>query len=188
MIAMLIELQRQLGVAVGMVFAMGLPAASDGCTRMDQDGQTYVVCQIDAARESDLRLWQNDADGRPLNSFNNVRKSLPQGQSLSFAMNAGMFHPDYRPVGLLVIDGQELHPITTQAGGGNFGMLPKGHGGGLYGCTHYGYIISPQGGPGTPRAAGRSTAVTACEGAFLWRPARARRRRLRGTPRQPAGA
>ena len=120
MIAMLIELQRQLGVAVGMVFAMGLPAASDGCTRMDQDGQTYVVCQIDAARESDLRLWQNDADGRPLNSFNNVRKSLPQGQSLSFAMNAGMFHPDYRPVGLLVIDGQELHPITTQAGGGNF--------------------------------------------------------------------
>ena len=126
MIAMLIELQRQLGVAVGMVFATGLPAASDGCTRMDQDGQTYVVCQIDAARESDLRLWQNDADGRPLNSFNNVRKSLPQGQSLSFAMNAGMFHPDYRPVGLLVIDGQELHPITTQAGGGNFGMLPNG--------------------------------------------------------------
>ena len=126
MILMMLELQRQLGVAMGMVFAMALPAASEGCAHMDHDGQGYVVCQIEAAQEPDLRLWQDNADGQPLKSFNAVRKVLPQGETLSFAMNAGMFHPDYRPVGLLVIDGREQHPITTEAGGGNFGMLPNG--------------------------------------------------------------
>lgn len=126
MIAMMLELQRQLGVALGMVFAATLPAASENCARMDHDGQGYIVCQVEAAQEPALTLWQADADGRPLNSFGNVRKLLGQGESLSFAMNAGMFHPDYRPVGLLIIDGQEVHPVTTQAGGGNFGMLPNG--------------------------------------------------------------
>jgi uncharacterized protein YigE (DUF2233 family) len=37
-----------------------------------------------------------------------------------------MFHPDFRPVGLLVIDGQERQPLVTGASEGNFGMLPNG--------------------------------------------------------------
>lgn len=126
MIAMMLELQRQLGVIAGMVFAMALPAASEGCGRVEHDGQGYVVCQVDAAQEAGLRLWQDDGNGRPLNNFNNLRKTLAPGETLDFAMNAGMFHPDYRPVGLLVIDGQERQPVNTQAGGGNFGMLPNG--------------------------------------------------------------
>lgn len=126
MIAMMLEVQRQLGVALGMMFAFALPAASDGCGHLEHDGQGYIVCQVAAAQEPALRLWQDDEDGKPLNNFNNVRKSLASGERLDFAMNAGMFHPDYRPVGLLVIDGQERHGINTQAGGGNFGMLPNG--------------------------------------------------------------
>jgi len=41
-------------------------------------------------------------------------------------MNAGMYHPDRRPVGLFVQDGVELARIVTSAGPGNFGMLPNG--------------------------------------------------------------
>lgn len=126
MIAMMLELQRQLGVAVGMVFAMALPAASEGCGRMQHDGQGYIVCQVEAAQEPALRLWQDDDAGVPLNNFTNVRRVLAPGETLSFAMNAGMFHPDYRPVGLLVIEGRERHPLNPNAGGGNFGMLPNG--------------------------------------------------------------
>jgi uncharacterized protein YigE (DUF2233 family) len=37
-----------------------------------------------------------------------------------------MYHADYRPVGLLVIDGVELQPIVTGASRDNFGMLPNG--------------------------------------------------------------
>lgn len=123
---MIPEVQRRLGVALGMILAMALPAASQGCGHLDHDGQGYVVCQVDAAQEPDLRLWQDGPDGRPLNSFSNVRRTLAQGEALGFAMNAGMFHPDYRPVGLLVIDGQELAPLNPHAGSGNFGMLPNG--------------------------------------------------------------
>lgn len=120
------DLWRHLGVAAGMLVAMTIPAVADGCGRMDHDGQGYVVCQVSAAQEPALRLWQDDASGQPLRNFNNVRRNLTAGESLSFAMNAGMFHPDYRPVGLLVVNGQELSPIVTAGGDGNFGMRPNG--------------------------------------------------------------
>lgn len=120
------ELRRRLGVALGMLFAMAVPAAADGCERMQHDGQGYVVCSVEAAQESALRLWQDRPDGRPVNNFANVRQMLAPDENLSFAMNAGMFHPDYRPVGLLVIDGQELSGIVTGGSNDNFGMLPNG--------------------------------------------------------------
>jgi len=41
-------------------------------------------------------------------------------------MNAGMYHEDRRPVGHYVEDGQELQRVITNAGPGNFGLLPNG--------------------------------------------------------------
>jgi uncharacterized protein YigE (DUF2233 family) len=41
-------------------------------------------------------------------------------------MNAGMFHPDFRPVGLFVSGGREQHPIELAAGAGNFYLQPNG--------------------------------------------------------------
>ncbi len=117
---------RPLGVALGMLLAWTIPAAADGCGRMTHDGQGYVVCEVSAAQEPALRLWQDDANGQPLRNFANVRATLAQGESLAFAMNAGMYHADYRPVGLLVIDGVEVQPIVTGASNDNFGMLPNG--------------------------------------------------------------
>ena len=51
---------------------------------------------------------------------------LPQGQVLAFAMNAGMYHPDYQPVGLYISDGEKAGDLVTAGGDGNFGMLPNG--------------------------------------------------------------
>nr|WP_230312446.1 phosphodiester glycosidase family protein [Paracoccus lichenicola] len=109
-----------------MLLAWAIPVAADGCGRMSHDGQGYVVCEVTAAQEPALRLWQDGPDGQPLRNFANVRATLAQGESLAFAMNAGMYHADYRPVGLLVIDGVELQPIVTGASRDNFGMLPNG--------------------------------------------------------------
>ncbi|WP_022708111.1 phosphodiester glycosidase family protein [Paracoccus zeaxanthinifaciens] len=120
------ELSRRLGVAVGMLMALAIPASAQTCERMEHDGQGYVLCRVEAAQEPALRLWQDGPDGRPLRNFANVRATLDDGEALAFAMNAGMFHPDYRPVGLLVIDGHEESGIVTGGGGGNFGMLPNG--------------------------------------------------------------
>ena len=120
------DLPRLAAVAAGMLVAMALPSGAAQCERVDHDGQGYVLCQVEAAQEPALRLFQDGADGAPLRNFANVRRTLAADETLSFAMNAGMFHADYRPVGLLVVDGVELSPIVTGASRDNFGMLPNG--------------------------------------------------------------
>lgn len=120
------DLPRLLAVACGMLVAMALPAVAAQCERVEHDGQGYVLCTVPAAQEPALRLFQDGADGAPLRNFANVRRALAADETLSFAMNAGMFHPDYRPVGLLVVDGVELSPIVTGSSRDNFGMLPNG--------------------------------------------------------------
>lgn len=120
------RLRQRLGVAVGMVMALALPASAGLCQRVSHDGQGYVVCTLDAAAEPDLRLWLDDASGRVYGDFSRLMADLPKGETLLFAMNAGMFHPDYRPVGLFVADGRRLGSVVTAGGGGNFGLLPNG--------------------------------------------------------------
>ena len=123
---MRIDLKRRLGLAIGALIAMTLPAVAGICEKRDFDGQGYVVCTLDATQEPGLKLWLNGPDGKVLGDFSGVRRNLPQGQVLAFAMNAGMYHPDYRPVGLYISDGETAGDLVTAGGDGNFGMLPNG--------------------------------------------------------------
>lgn len=123
---MKIDLKRRLGLAFGALIAMTLPALAGICEKRDFDGQGYVICTLTAGQEPGLRLWLNGPDGRTLGDFTAVRRTLAQGESLGFAMNAGMYHPDFTPVGLYVSDGVSQHDLVTAGGGGNFGMLPNG--------------------------------------------------------------
>jgi uncharacterized protein YigE (DUF2233 family) len=41
-------------------------------------------------------------------------------------MNAGMYQPDFSPVGLLVIGGREVSPLNLADGAGNFFLKPNG--------------------------------------------------------------
>jgi uncharacterized protein YigE (DUF2233 family) len=50
----------------------------------------------------------------------------PDGEHLVFAMNAGMYHKDFSPVGLLVIDGDEVSPLNLGTDAGNFFLKPNG--------------------------------------------------------------
>jgi len=86
----------------------------------------YIVCRVDLATET-LRLHYTDAQGERLGSFAALQGSLAaSGKTLAFAMNAGMFHPDFKPVGLLVIDGKTITPINRRQGTGNFFLQPNG--------------------------------------------------------------
>ncbi|MDO5529800.1 MAG: phosphodiester glycosidase family protein, partial [Paracoccus sp. (in: a-proteobacteria)] len=123
------ELWRsRLGVALGALIALGLPTAASAadCARMTHDGQNYAICRITADEEPRLRLWLDDDSGQYFNNFSRIRQSLPPGQDLVFAMNAGMFHPGYAPVGLHIADGEKRGDLVTSGGGGNFGLLPNG--------------------------------------------------------------
>ena len=118
------DLRRRLGVAAGALIALSLPSAVADCARTEYDGQGYTVCTVSAAEEPRLGLWLYDDQGKALNGFGKLRSYL--GRNLAFAMNAGMFHADYSPVGLFR-SGDETHgKLVTAGGGGNFGLLPNG--------------------------------------------------------------
>lgn len=86
----------------------------------------YTVVTVDPARQ-DLRLFLNDEAGQPFKGFARLQAWL-QGrkQRLVFAVNAGMYHPGFAPVGLHVENGKELAPLNLDDGRGNFFMKPNG--------------------------------------------------------------
>ena len=105
--------------------ALAIPAQAAACREQSQDGISYTVCEADIARDT-VALFLNDANGRPLASFERVAAGLAADQTLAFAMNAGMYHPDRRPVGLYLDHGVEAAPLIKSASAGNFGLLPNG--------------------------------------------------------------
>jgi len=108
---------------------LAAPAGAAGaaeCRSVAQDGVDFTVCEADPARD-ELRLFLNDAQGRPWAHFSRIEEALRgEGRRLVFAMNAGMYHEDRAPVGLYVEDGTERMRLVTSAGPGNFGLLPNG--------------------------------------------------------------
>lgn len=46
--------------------------------------------------------------------------------TVAFAMNAGMYDEDGRPIGLAIVDGKQKHAINRLKGGGNFHLMPNG--------------------------------------------------------------
>jgi uncharacterized protein YigE (DUF2233 family) len=103
-----------------MIWALPAMAA---CEEITFEGSGFTVCEANPQTD-DIRLFLNGDDDTPLGTFHNVEEALDQ--RLSFAMNAGMYHPDRRPVGLYIENGVELAPIVTREGPGNFGLLPNG--------------------------------------------------------------
>lgn len=102
------------------------PARALDCREVTHDGIRYAICEVDPATER-LELFLNDASGRPYGHFSAINDMLAaQGQTLGFAMNAGMYHTDRRPVGLYIEDGETIAPLQTRESFGNFGLLPNG--------------------------------------------------------------
>jgi uncharacterized protein YigE (DUF2233 family) len=105
---------------VGVVWAGAAEAVT--CQNDTFEGHRMTRCDIDVVTE-DLRLFHSDDEGRVLGGFGQV---ADYAGSLSFAMNAGMYHDDRSPVGLFQVDGLQISGIVTSEGPGNFGLLPNG--------------------------------------------------------------
>ncbi|HUQ11228.1 MAG TPA: phosphodiester glycosidase family protein [Steroidobacteraceae bacterium] len=105
--------------------ATAVPAVAVDCQRRDYGGIGYVVCRVTETEKLTLHL--TDERGAIYGDLPALRDALAnRGRTLDFAMNAGMFRADQRPVGLLVIDGRELAPINRATASGNFYMQPNG--------------------------------------------------------------
>lgn len=122
-------------VAFGALLgSTGIAAAqADGaqiCSKNEFEGSRYTVCRAEPA---ELELHWRDAEERPYRSFGALAEALKaDGSSLQFAVNAGMYDTDFRPIGLYIEDGKTLVKLnTTEASPGqkpipNFYKKPNG--------------------------------------------------------------
>lgn len=97
-------------------------AQKPACVPQVFDESRFTVCD---PRNDELILFAAGPSEQPLRSFADIATHLNKAR-LDFAMNAGMFDTDGRPIGLAVVNGREVHKINLRKGGGNFHMLPNG--------------------------------------------------------------
>ncbi len=89
-------------------------------------GKRITVCRVNVRKEP-LQLFLRDDKGQPFKRFERLSSSLDsKGKKLVFAMNAGMYHGDFTPVGLFVSDSQQLAPLNLANAEGNFFLKPNG--------------------------------------------------------------
>jgi uncharacterized protein YigE (DUF2233 family) len=116
-------LRIEVGLALLLVAggAQGVDCASNALNT-----GTVTVCRVDLLHEQ-LQLFWRDDTGQPYRRFSTLHDALArQGKTLEFAVNGGMYRPDYSPVGLFVADGRELNPLNRHTGPGNFSQQPNG--------------------------------------------------------------
>ena len=110
---------------LALIAALAAGPAAAQCRTQTFEDTRYTLCEARAGQ--DVRLFWADAAGQIYGSFSRIDVDLAQsGQRLAFAMNAGMYHADRRPVGLYVENNVPTGRLVTRAGPGNFGLLPNG--------------------------------------------------------------
>jgi uncharacterized protein YigE (DUF2233 family) len=93
-------------------------------TRQYHDLKYTVVEVYDLTK---LRLLLNKQGSQaPLNYFSQIPLQLKACEQMAFAMNAGMFHYTYHPVGLYIEKRKKLFPLNRHRGWGNFYLKPNG--------------------------------------------------------------
>jgi uncharacterized protein YigE (DUF2233 family) len=107
------------------------PPVGDGsgaqrCFRVDQGPTRATVCRVNLSTDR-LQLFLEDEHEQGFGGFAAIDAWLAQrGRKLAFAMNAGMFNPDYLPTGLFVADSGRSWPLNIADGEGNFFLKPNG--------------------------------------------------------------
>jgi len=89
-------------------------------------GKHFTVCKVDVKKEV-LGLYLQDDKRQPFKRFSNLAADVEsRGHKLVFAMNGGMYHGDFSPVGLFISEAAQWAPLNTAEGQGNFFLKPNG--------------------------------------------------------------
>ena len=96
------------------------------CAGIEHLSGRYTVCTFDPGKDT-IRLYGAKTLGSVGANYDQLNTHLlGNGQHMSFAMNGGMYHHDYGPVGLLVEQGKETGALNHDDAFGNFFMKPNG--------------------------------------------------------------
>jgi len=93
------------------------------CRMQPFESSRFTVCDNEGGK---LQLFAAAPDQIPLRSFAEVATKV-DASKVAFAMNAGMFDENGRPIGLAIVGpGNPVHRINLRDGPGNFHMKPNG--------------------------------------------------------------
>jgi uncharacterized protein YigE (DUF2233 family) len=114
---------RKTTPGVALVDPADLPGL---CRPLTFEGVAYLVCEIDT-RSLDVGIFHADQAGKAFGSLDAFEADArARGTPPLLSMNAGMYHEDLSPVGLLVEGGVEKAPAEPRDGEGNFFLKPNG--------------------------------------------------------------
>ncbi|MDR2237881.1 MAG: phosphodiester glycosidase family protein [Chryseobacterium sp.] len=96
------------------------------CKEKAEHEENFVIYQVNPQKQNIQLYWKNHQN-EILKSIRNLEKyTASQNEKLVFAMNGGMFEPDYSPKGLYIENNVVIHPADTSKGNGNFYLPPNG--------------------------------------------------------------
>jgi len=88
------------------------------------EGNRFSVCNPGAGRIELVAAARNET---PVRRLADLETSLgKRAGEVAFAMNAGMYGEDGRPIGLAIVEGKQVRSINRRKGGGNFHLMPNG--------------------------------------------------------------
>ena len=88
------------------------------------DGSRFTVCDPGRGK---IELVAAGRDETAVRRFDELEASLgARSAKVAFAMNAGMYDEEGRPIGLAIVDGKQKRAINRRKGGGNFHLMPNG--------------------------------------------------------------
>ncbi|WP_169711973.1 phosphodiester glycosidase family protein [Erythrobacter tepidarius] len=99
-------------------------AADSACRKVTFEQVPLTHCIADPARHR-IATANLGADRQPFASLSAYAVSVDPAR-VAFAMNAGMYGDDLRPIGYYVENGERLKELNRGAGEGNFYMKPNG--------------------------------------------------------------
>jgi uncharacterized protein YigE (DUF2233 family) len=99
-------------------------AAQSACRGEVFEEARFTVCDPGRAKIELVAAGPSEGAIRRLADLE--QKLGPRAGSVAFAMNAGMYDEDGRPIGLAIVDGKQKHAVNRREGGGNFHLMPNG--------------------------------------------------------------
>ncbi len=103
----------------------GVSPARQPCAPFSFEQHAYTLCEAPLSR-FDIRIYWRRPDGAPYAYLRSLPAANNNGGRLAFALNGGMFQPDYSPAGLYIEEGSEFVHANTARGLGNFHLKPNG--------------------------------------------------------------
>ena len=94
------------------------------CRQQRFEGSRFTVCDPGKGKVELVAAGR----GEPvIRQFADLERKLgPRAEKVAFAMNAGMYDEEGRPIGLAIVHGTQKHAINRKKGGGNFHLMPNG--------------------------------------------------------------